>query len=536
MQLNGERKVYVNGNGSAQPAGGAQGGSHDALARVIVEPRPRGLDGWRAGKPVEDPEKTKRWGRISARPSEYLIHMRRGKVLHASSGQGASCFKLPGDSVAVVPTTVQRLQFMADQVTSEKVGIEVTGLAVYRIAEPLIAYRMLNFSFPERAQEKLEDMLAEMFVGAVRRLVANLTIEQCLARRKEEIAQELMREIAPVVSGAGRLEDDTDKGWGVVLDTIENQNVRVLSPAVFSNMQARYRKEQERQAREAALSTERAIQLGEAEAGRVIELSKLSAETEVRKHRQEADERARLDEIAATARVNEAKLADERTAQQSRLQADRDLMMAKLHAELELKQRRRVQEEEGRLAELAAEARLGEARLAHERHMATQQMEAQIQKVRLEAEAQAERHAAHMAGAAQEVEQIRVQAAIAEAKRTIAEADLAIAELDARKSRLHQELELDRTRAARLIENTISQEMIQLTLAQQLPLLAAAFQQRMGEVHVTAVNGANPFGFIASAMESVLALARSAGLSLPGKLPTEEAGRDLASPGGPASG
>src|SRR5262249_50034304 len=126
-------------------------------------------DGWRAGKPAEDPEKMKRWGLISARPSEYLIHMRRGRVITASSGQGASCFRLPSDAVAVVPTTVQQHRFVAEQVTREKVGVQVTGVAVYRIAEPLIAFRMLNFSYAERAQEKLEQLLVEMFVGAARR-------------------------------------------------------------------------------------------------------------------------------------------------------------------------------------------------------------------------------------------------------------------------------------------------------------------------------------------------------------------------------
>src|SRR5689334_22000469 len=59
--------------------------------------------GWRAGKPEEDPEKMKKWGLITARPSEFLIHMRRGRVREIS-GQGASCFKFPGDAVAIVPT------------------------------------------------------------------------------------------------------------------------------------------------------------------------------------------------------------------------------------------------------------------------------------------------------------------------------------------------------------------------------------------------------------------------------------------------
>jgi flotillin len=477
--------------------------------------RPREYEGWRAGKPAEDPEKTKRWGRINARPSEYLVHMRRGKVLPASSGQGASCFKLPGDSVAVVPTTVQKLQFSADQVTREKVGIEVTGLAVYRIAEPLIAYRMLNFSYPERAQEKLEELLAEMFVGAARRLVANLSVEECLTRRKEGIAAELMREIVPVVSGSGRVEDATDQGWGIVIDTIEIQDVHVLSPAVFGNMQAPYRQDQERQAREAALSTERAVKLGEAEASRQIELTRLLAEAEVRSQRVTTNEHASLAELAAAARVAEATQTQERATQSAEVETTRMLTLSKLEAELFVKQRKRAAEEESRLADLEAEARLTEARLAHERLTATRKMEAEIEQVKLETEAQAARHAARMAAAAQEIEHYRLQAAIAESRRAIAEADLAIAALEVNKAQLTQDLELSRSRALREIENVISPEVIQLAVAKQLPQLAAAFQQKMGEVHITSVDGANPFGYIASAIEGVMGLARSAGLNVP---------------------
>ncbi|MBW2529803.1 MAG: hypothetical protein JRI23_36845 [Deltaproteobacteria bacterium] len=102
--------------------------------------RPREHLGWRAGRPVEDPHKVKRWGFVTAKPSEYLVHVRRGKVTHRS-GQGATCFKWPWDSVAVIPTSLQRIAFCADQVTAEKVGVEVVGLAVYRIADPRLASR-----------------------------------------------------------------------------------------------------------------------------------------------------------------------------------------------------------------------------------------------------------------------------------------------------------------------------------------------------------------------------------------------------------
>jgi regulator of protease activity HflC (stomatin/prohibitin superfamily) len=182
----------------------------------------RELVGWRAGRPEEDPEKMKRWGFVTAKPSEHLIHVRGGKVTD-KSGQGATCFKWPWDSVAIVPTSLQQLSFRADQVSAEKVGVEVVGLAVYRIAEPELAFRVLNFSYPERAQQKLEETLTSMFVGATRRIVATLGVEDCMRKRKAALAEELLREIAPVVGGEGRPDDFTTRGWGVVIDTIEIQ-------------------------------------------------------------------------------------------------------------------------------------------------------------------------------------------------------------------------------------------------------------------------------------------------------------------------
>ncbi|MCP3057453.1 SPFH domain-containing protein [Myxococcus sp. K38C18041901] len=561
-------------------------------------------DGWRAGKPAEDPEKMKRWGLITARPSEFLVHMRRGRVRDIS-GQGASCFKLPGDSVAIVPTSIQRLHFTADQVTSEKVGVQVTGLAVYRIADPLVAFRMLNFSFPERAQEKLAELLSEMFVGAARRLVANLSVEECLSRRKEGIAAELMREIAPVLSGRGRLEDSTDAGWGVLLDTIEIQDVRVLSSTVFENMQARFRREQERQAREAELAKERFVHREETEAERQLSLQKLEAEDEVRQRRQTADEQTKLEVLAVEARVAEAKLAQERTLKQEQATVEREVALTKLAAEQDVRQKKQVADEQSKLEALTAEARLSEAKIVSERQLATSRAQVEMEKLsreqelegararigleklkreqdadvgraklelekqkllqeaeaaqarfelvrlqreqenegakaaielerlrreqeqqnalaqmelerlRREQEQAAARHEGQLAEQLQEVEKLKAQLQVVQSRRGIAEAEVAIAELEVRRENARQELELSRARAMRDIENTISPEVIQMTLAQQLPQVAAAFQQKMGEVHVTAVDGANPFGYIAAAVEGVMGLARSAGLKVP---------------------
>ena len=178
------------------------------------------------------------WGIVTAAPHEHLVHIRRGRVLQST--QGGSCVRWPGDVVALVDTSVHRLQFQADQVTREKVGVAVTGLAVYRVVSPQVAWRMLDLR-EAGTEPPLAGILREMFVGATRRLVANLGLEDCMTRRKDALADELMAEIAPVVQGRGQPGDANPRGWGVALDTIEIQDVRVLSEEVFARLQAPYR-------------------------------------------------------------------------------------------------------------------------------------------------------------------------------------------------------------------------------------------------------------------------------------------------------
>lgn len=490
---------------------------------VVSAESSRYAEGWRRGKPEEDPEKTKRWGWISAKPSEFLLRMRGGQV--AAAGQGATVFKWPWDSIAIVPTTVQRLHFVADQITQEKVGVKVTGIAVYRVAEPLIAARMLNFSFPERAQEKLAEMMEEMCVGASRRLIANLSIEQVLTRRKDALARELVREIAPVVSGEGRMEDVTDRGWGVVVDTIEIQDVRVMSAQVFTNMQARFRVQQEQVAREAELAKQRALQADETRTQREVELLRIAATTELRQKKQESEESARLEKISSDAKVEEARLSQERSTRAAQLLAEREYQLQKIAVEQETRKRKQAADEAAVLEKLQADQRtmheklVGDAQLREEAAQAEQRaqlqkLSAELEAMQLQAQAERARHEAQVAELQQQAETIRLQAAAAEAKRQLAEIETRTVELEVHKQQLLQEPALQRAARLKEVENTLSPEAIQLAVANRLPELAAAFQQKMGEVHVTAVDGANPFGYIAAAVEGVMGLARSAGLDV----------------------
>lgn len=417
--------------------------------------RPRQSAGWRDGKPLEDPEKQKRWGFVTARPSEYLVHVRRGRVRARSSGQGQSCFKWPWDAVAIVPTSLQRLAYRADQITRERVGVEVVGLAVYRIAEPLLAYRVLNFSFPERAQEKLEETLTSMFVGATRRLVANLSVDDCLQKRKAALADELIREIAPVIGGQGRPDDETPQGWGVVIDSIEIQEVRVLSDRVFEAMQTPYRAALDLEARSARAAAEKDVATREAACGQAIEEARIAAEMEVSarkaallRARDEAEQARQLDAAGREAELSRRRvaLAMETAAEETRAAVARQA--------------------------LAAEAAQAEVEAAAARMAAEQR---RIELARLQAEAaHAERRAA------------------AEVARIEGEAEAAVA-----------------LAAARAAEVQASADARRIS-AEKLPALAAAVGQRIGEVRLTQIGGdQNPLAAVVGAVSSVVELARS---------------------------
>lgn len=300
----------------------------------------------------------RRWGRVWARPSEYLIQLRGGRVVR--HGPGLSVFLWPRDSVAILPTAIRRLAFTADQVTAEKVGVAVTGVAVYRIAEPLLAYRMLPSTEDGGAPlEQLELILKDMFVGAARRLVAGMTVDACLRQRKEAIAEELLREIRPVVSGRGRSDDSTTEGWGVVLDTIEIQDVRILSEKVFADLQAPFRAELELRARTAQVARDREVHLREGEAEQVrleadVELHRRRAATELERLQREheaarwtATQQAELERFQTEARLARAALEAET---ESTLHARR-LEQQRLDGELRQAQARQARELENLLPE-----------------------------------------------------------------------------------------------------------------------------------------------------------------------------------------
>jgi hypothetical protein len=338
--------------------------------------------------------------------------------------------------VAVVPTTINRLRFVADQITREKVGVQVTGLAVYRIVEPEIAFRMLNFSFGERASQKLADILREMFVGAVRRHVANLTVEEVITRRKESIARELVTELSPVIEGEGRTEDSTNRGWGVVLDSVEIQDVRVQSETVFRDMQAAFRAALATKAREAELARNEEIALKEAASSRAVEQARLGSEVAMREARAQAESRSVEVEITEASR--RAELEARAASEQSKREHARELASIEQRSELEANQHALAQREARMEAELERERATTQAELREAESLAAARLR--------ERELELERRA-------QEVE-------------------------NARQAQRHA-----------LLNDVSTARIQQLLVERGLPALAEAFSQEIGELRITNLGG-----------------------------------------------
>lgn len=170
-----------------------------------------------------------RWGFVSARPHEYLIHMRKGKLIRKTSGQGSRCFKRPNDMVILVPTSLKQLTFQASQLTLDNIFIRLRGFVIYRISQPEKIYERISFWDRQSGEKKLGLMIGEQCRSHSKWLVANMSLEDCLRKRKEAIADSLLRELGLVI---------TEERFGVSIESIDIQDIKIFEEPLFMAYQS----------------------------------------------------------------------------------------------------------------------------------------------------------------------------------------------------------------------------------------------------------------------------------------------------------
>ena len=188
----------------------------------------------------------RRFGYIVAGPSEFAIHRRRGRTRKMGAGISFLCLPLI-DRYYLIPSSAQSLGFTADQITAENQGVEVAGFAVWKIDNPEKA--SANFDFADRALAltSIGESLRHVVESAIRHQVANMNIDDVLRKRGTIILQ-LKKELAYM---AGQ--------WGLLIETVEIRNVRVLSEQLFKHMQAPFRDKMRLESETSAMETEQRL-------------------------------------------------------------------------------------------------------------------------------------------------------------------------------------------------------------------------------------------------------------------------------------
>ena len=188
----------------------------------------------------------KRFGYVVAGPSEFAIHRRRGRTRKMGLGISFVCLPLI-DRYYLIPSSAQSLNFAADQITSENQGVEVAGFTVWKIDDPQKASSNFDFSNSPSALVSIGESLRNVVESAIRHQVANMTMEDVLRKRGSIILQ-LKKELAYM---AGQ--------WGLLIETVEIRNVKVLSEQLFKQMQAPFRDKMRLESEASAMETEQRL-------------------------------------------------------------------------------------------------------------------------------------------------------------------------------------------------------------------------------------------------------------------------------------
>jgi regulator of protease activity HflC (stomatin/prohibitin superfamily) len=343
---------------------------------------------------------------VAVDPDEFVVHYRRGEVIH--SGRGLSFFCFPYDTYLKVRSTIRDINFCADQITIEKQGVRVQGFLAYKVSDFDVAYQCLDLKSrsmkvlqqcsdnievtdyegknqecmihldPQDPLAKTDMVLRRLAESVVRHEVSNKTVDEMISER-EAVIQSMKTQL-----------QETVRDWGLEIDTIEFTEVWIRSKELFESLQAEYRNEMRLKAANSNAITERSI--AEQRMASEREVATLEAQNERLRRVTESEQRraARETEIANQAEVTKLETEEDARVQRQRMQVDRELQEMNKQKEIEA-------------VELERQKAEVEAKAAYERQQALaeqRQVEVEARRKEIQTLAQAEREKAQQVAAA----------------------------------------------------------------------------------------------------------------------------------------
>lgn len=492
---------------------------------------------------------------VCVRPDEYVVHYGRGgRVKHC--GRGVSFFCWPGETYLAVPSTLRDVNFVADQITTEKQGVRVQGFLAYRISDFEKAYQTLDLRArasrvlmaaeknvdnneyatktaetlvkfdPNDSLAKTDLVLRRLAESVVRHEVSNKTVQQMIEER-EAVIDSMKDQIAPTVAR-----------WGLVVETIEFTEVWVRSKTLFEHLQAEYRNKVRFEAEKSTSETERAIAENRLESER--EIARLAAEAErFRRVVASKESLAAREEEIRTAELEKQRelemdklLAEQRIENQTKLQLlEREKAFEQMAREQELRQANELQAKAHELARLQEEHKLTMDERAKQEEVQRKEAETvrammELAKRREIEEAELERQRAEVAlqqalEAERQVQEVRRLEAETEAGRIIR-----LAQANREKVLREAEAQERAGEAAALSQklmtearNVVNANQLQALLIGQLASMAG--NMKVDEVHWVNMNGEgkSPLGIIPENIMQLLGVCKGMGVDLGSLIP-----------------
>lgn len=204
-----------------------------------------------------------------SKANEWLIVMRDGQMVKC--GIGLQTWVMPWDQTVSFPSLINEVNFSAQQVTAEMQGVEVRGniiWSVYRDGDgPFRCYKMFGSALQNQNPRSINDKLGDMAISIVRDRVANMSLDDILKNRNK-LRNGVKEEIQKLLTG-----------WGIWLETVEIQDVKILSSSLFRNLQTEFREKSRIDAER--ISSQIQKQITEEELSRNLKREKADYEYEI---------------------------------------------------------------------------------------------------------------------------------------------------------------------------------------------------------------------------------------------------------------
>eukprot|EP00483_Globobulimina_turgida_P011488 UN11510 len=187
---------------------------------------------------------------VSAQPNEWLLVIKDGEL--GKCGIGISVFRGWNETVVTFPSLLNKVTFVAQQVSKEMQGVELSGFIIWVVNReeqcPLKAYKNIRDLTDLQPNSEVNMHIKSMAESIVRHQIANLSINEVISQRKK-VRDRITGDMQAILSG-----------WGIWLETVEITEVKILSNSLFNDLQQPFRSSTRQMAEKIRIDTDHDLQ------------------------------------------------------------------------------------------------------------------------------------------------------------------------------------------------------------------------------------------------------------------------------------